>query len=83
VLQTLRTLTSSEGNGTVTLRCTEHATAADLSLYPNVPGSGSCAILNATGAYAALHGSGMIAATLAWAPSGISATLTDTVGLGG
>lgn len=83
VLQTLRTLTSDEGNGTLMLRCTEHATAADLSLYPNVPGSGRCAILNATGAYAALHGSGTIAGTLAWDPSGTSATLTDAVALGG
>jgi hypothetical protein len=58
VLQTLRTLTSSDGQSTLVLRCHQLATLPDFSTYPYVPDAGSCAVLSRTGAYASLSGSG-------------------------
>jgi hypothetical protein len=60
VLQTVRTL--SGGNGTLTLRCNQR------TFPPNQPttvvsNTGSCAVLEATGAYAGLRGSGSLTGT--------------------
>lgn len=83
VLQTLRTLTSSSGKSTLVLRCRQVATQQDFSTYPYVPDTGSCAVLNATEAYASLSRSGALSGAVLFDPSGTSATLTDTVSLGG
>jgi hypothetical protein len=83
VLQTLRTLTSSDGQGTLVLRCHQLATAQDFSTYPYVPDTGSCAVLSGTGAYASLSGSRALIGAVLFDPSGTSGTLTDTVSLGG
>jgi hypothetical protein len=80
-LHTLVTLASHDGHSTLELRCEQLATAQDFSTYPDVPSSGTCAVLNATGSYAELTGSGPLNGTVAFDPSGTSATLTDTVTL--
>lgn len=56
VLHTERTLTSPDG--TLSLRCNEIAKSfTDLTA---VPGTGTCVVLRATGAYATLRGSGKV-----------------------
>ena len=82
VLQTLRTLTSSDGQSTLVLRCHQLATAQDFSTEPYVPDAGSCAVLSGTGAYASLSGSGALTGAVLFDPSGTSGTLTDTISLG-
>jgi hypothetical protein len=83
VLQTLRTLTSSDGHSTLVLRCHQLATTQDFSTYPYVPDTGSCVVLSETGAYASLSGSGALNGSVLFDPSGTSGTLTDTLSLGG
>jgi hypothetical protein len=83
VLQTLRMLTSSDGQSTLVLRCHQLATAQDFSTYPYVPDTGACAVLSGTGAYASLSGSGALNGVVLFDPSGTSGTLTDAVSLGG
>lgn len=83
VLQTLRTLTSTDLRSMLVLRCHQLATAQDFSTYPYVPDTGSCAVLSGTGAYAGLSGSGPLTGAVLFDPSGTSGTLTDTVSLGG
>jgi hypothetical protein len=83
VVQTRRTLTSSDGRSTLVLRCHQLATPQDFSTYPYVPDTGSCAVLSGTGAYASLSGSGALNGAVHFDPSGTSGTLTDTVSLGG
>lgn len=83
VLQTLRTLTSSDGQSMLVLRCHQLATAQDFSTLPNVPDNGSCAVLSGNGAYAGLSGSGALNGAVLFDPSGTSGTLTDTVSFGG
>lgn len=75
--QTVRTLSGS--NGTLTLRCNERFSP------PNQPTAsvalaGSCVVLNATGAYAGLHGSGSLTGTTEFGASAI--TIQDTLTLG-
>lgn len=82
VLQTLRTLTSSDGQSTLLLRCHQLATAQDFSTFPYVPDTGSCSVLTGTGAYASLSGSGTLNGAAIFDPSGTSGVLTDTVSLG-
>jgi hypothetical protein len=78
--QSLRTLTSNDGQSTLVLLCNELAT--DFSTFPLVPNStGSCAVLSGTGAYSGLHGSGPVSGAVLFDPSGTSATLTDTVAI--
>jgi hypothetical protein len=81
VLQTLRTLTSNDGSSTLVLRCHQLATEQDLSTFPEVPSTGSCAVLSGTGVYAGVSGSGPLTGITVFDSSG-SATLTDTVPLG-
>ena len=83
VLQTLRTLMSSDGQSTLVLRCHQLATAQDFATYPYVPDTGSCVVLSGTGPYASLSGSGALNGAVLFDPSGTSGTLTDTVSLGG
>jgi hypothetical protein len=80
--QSLRTLTSNDGQSTLVVRCNELAT--DFSTYPLVPNStGSCVVLSGTGAYSGLHGSSPLSGTVLFDPSGTSATVTDTIAIGG
>ena len=59
VLQTDQTLTSSDGQSTLQLRCTQIAKSF---VDPTaVPSAGTCAVLGGTGAYASLTGSGKLA----------------------
>jgi hypothetical protein len=74
VLHTDRTLKSADG--TLELRCNE--IAKSLSDPTAVPGSGTCAVLSATGAYADLAGSGKVT-SLADLNAG---TFTDSLDLG-
>jgi hypothetical protein len=83
VLQTRRTYTSLDGHGTLVLRCSQHATAADFQLYPDVPGAGPCAVTAAAGDFAGLSRSGPLSGTAYFNPSGTGGTLVDTVVLGG
>lgn len=73
VLHTDRTLTSTDG--TLELRCTE--IAKSFSDPSAVPGSGTCAVLSATGVYAELAGSGKIQslANLTTVPEAFTETL--------
>lgn len=82
VLQTSRTYQSADGHGTLALRCALHANAADFLLYPDVPGTGSCAVTGATGDFAALARSGTISSIAHFYPSGTGGTLVDTASLG-
>jgi hypothetical protein len=80
--QSLRTLTSNDGQSTLVVRCNQLATAQDFLTYPLVPNStGSCAVLRGTGAYSGLHGSGPVSGAVLFDPSGTSATLTDTIAI--
>jgi hypothetical protein len=60
VLQTIRTLSGS--NGTLTLRCNQRTFPPNQSTTV-VSNTGSCAVLDATGAYAGLRGSGSLTGT--------------------
>jgi hypothetical protein len=73
VLHTKRTLIGQLG--TITLRCNQ--LASDFSNPAAVPNSGHCTVIDATGAYAGIHGEGTITGVgdLAASP----ATLTDTL----
>jgi hypothetical protein len=82
VTQSTRTYTSDEGHGTLVLRCTQLATAADFSLYPDVPDNGSCAVIAATGDFAGLFRSGTISGIAHFNSSGTGGTLIDTAVLG-
>lgn len=74
VLETYRTLTGSDG--TLSLRCSEIAKlVADLS---GVPGTGTCAVIGATGMYAGLTGSGKVTSTADL----ITGTFQETLVLG-
>ena len=67
VIQTLRTYTSREGNGTLVLRCSQ--------LSKPTGSSGQCAVISATGDYASLSRTGTI---IAFDPT----VVTDTVVFG-
>jgi hypothetical protein len=71
VLQTRQTLTGS--NGTIVLRCSQ-------ILKSGVDSSGSCAILDATGAYAGLSGAAKLTGVTDFNASPV--TVTDTIVLG-
>lgn len=58
VLQTVRTLTGSIG--TLTLRCTQRIFPPNQPPMNLVSSTGSCVVLDATGAYAGLRGSGSL-----------------------
>ena len=60
VLQTVRTLSGSDG--TLTLRCNQRTFPPNQSTTV-VANAGSCVVLNATGAYAGLRGSGSLTGT--------------------
>jgi hypothetical protein len=82
VLQTRRTYASSDGHGTLVLRCSLLATATDFASYPDVPGTGSCAVTAATGDFAGLSRSGPLSGTAYFNSSGTGGTLIDTAVLG-
>jgi hypothetical protein len=82
VFQTRRTYASLKGHGTLELRCSQLATAADFASYPDVPGTGSCAVTAASGDFAGLSKSGTLSGTAYFDPSGTSGTLIDTAVLG-
>lgn len=82
VLETRRTYASDQGHGTLVLRCSQLATAADFQLYPDVPDTGSCAVIAATGDFAQLFRSGKISGTAYFNAAGTGGTLIDTAVLG-
>jgi hypothetical protein len=61
VLHTDQTLTGSDGQSTLRLRCTQIAKSFANLLA--VPSSGTCAVLGGTGTYASLTGSGKLTGT--------------------
>jgi hypothetical protein len=80
--QSLRTLTSNDGQSTLVLRCHQLSTAQDFSTFPLVPTTGSCAVLTGTGAYSGLHGSGPLSGAILFDASG-TPTITDTMSIPG
>ena len=77
--QTVRTLTGS--NGTLTLRCNERFSppGQDTTNPNGVDLAGSCVVLDATGAYAGLRGSGSLTGTTVFGDTAI--TIQDTLTL--
>jgi hypothetical protein len=73
--QSTQTLTGALG--TLTLRCTQ--LAKNFSDPTHIPSTGTCAVLNGTGAYAGLHGSGKLTGTAD--ATATPPVLTDTVTL--
>lgn len=78
VLETRRTYASDQGHGTLILRCSQLSTAADFQLYPDVPDSGSCAVIAASGDFAQLPRSGTISGTAHFNPAGTGGTVIDS-----
>ena len=74
VLQTVRTL--SGGNGTLTLRCNQRIFPPNQATTV-VSNAGSCAVLEATGAYAGLRGSGSLTGTTDFGATPV--TIQDTL----
>jgi hypothetical protein len=74
VLQTVRTL--SGGRGTLTLRCNQRTFPPNQSTTV-VANAGSCVVLNATGAYAGLRGSGSLTGTTDFGATPV--TIQDTL----
>ena len=75
--QTVRTL--SGANGTLTLRCNERFSppGQDTTNPNGVHLAGSCVVLDATGAYAGLRGSGSLTGTTTFGDTAI--TIQDTL----
>ena len=73
VLQTVRTLRG--GNGTLTLRCTQRTPPNQATTV--VSNTGSCVVLEATGAYAGLRGSGSLTGTTDFGATPV--TIQDTL----
>jgi hypothetical protein len=75
--QTVRTLTG--GDGTLTLRCNERFSPPGQPTTAPVSLAGSCVVLDATGAYAGLRGSGSLTGTAEFGATAI--TIQDTLTL--
>jgi hypothetical protein len=73
VLEQDRTLSGSKG--TLTLRCTQRIPPGQSG--PVLTNTGSCVVLDATGAYAGLRGSGRLAGTTDFSATPV--TIRDTV----
>jgi hypothetical protein len=78
---TVRTYSSSGGNGTLTLRCNDRFSPPGQPTTAPVSLAGSCVVLDATGAYAGLKGSGSLTGITEFGATAI--TIQDTVTLGG
>jgi hypothetical protein len=73
--QTVRTY--SGGNGTLTLRCNERFSPPGQDTTQPVSLAGSCVVLDATGAYAGLRGSGSLTGETTFGATAI--TVQDTL----
>ena len=74
MIQTVRTLSGS--NGTLTLRCNQRTFPPNQSTTV-VSNTGSCVVLDATGAYSGLAGSGSLTGTTDFGATPV--TIQDTL----